>query len=67
MIRQPVSSSRIVSVGWKDDNLEVEFPDGKVYQYENVTLSEYNSFMRSTSLGHALSVLDKQHHYHPVR
>lgn len=66
MLRQPVSSSRISSVGWENDVLEIGFPDGSVYQYYGVTKSEYESFMNSSSLGSALSRLDKTHRYKRV-
>ena len=66
MLRQPVRSSRMVSVGWANDVMEVEFNDGAIYQYFNVSYSEYTSFMGSPSLGHALSILDKQHRYKRV-
>lgn len=63
MNRQMVSSSRIASVGWENDVMEVQFHNGSIYQYYNVSNSEYQSFLSSSSLGHALSVLDKQHPY----
>lgn len=66
MLRQYVNSSRISSVGWWKDTLEVEFRDGAVYQYYNVSYNEYISFMGSSSLGHALSILDKNHRYSRV-
>ena len=66
MQRQYVSSSRIVSVGWENDVLEVEFKNGIVYQYYNVSRNEYIDFMNSPSLGSALSVLDKRHTYRPI-
>lgn len=66
MFRQPVSSSRISSVGWENDVLEIEFKNGAVYQYYNVTHSEYVNFMNSPSLGSALSKLDKIHPYRRV-
>ena len=66
MVRHPVSSSRMNSVGWLNNVMEVEFTDGTVYQYNGVSSSEYNSFMNSSSLGHALSELDKNHPYHRV-
>lgn len=67
MTRIPVSSSRMRSVGWEDNVLEIEFHNGQVYQYFNVSYSEYNSFINSSSLGHELSILDKKHPYKPVR
>lgn len=66
MQRQYVSSSRIRSVGWENNTLEVEFKDGAVYQYHGVTKSEYHAFMNSSSLGSALSRLDKIHPYNRV-
>ena len=59
MQRQFVSSGRIRSVGWSDNTLEVEFKDG-------VSESEYQAFIRSGSLGSALSRLDKIHPYNSV-
>ncbi len=66
MQRQYVSSSRIVSIGWEDEVLEVEFKNGVIYQYYNVSHSEYIDFMNSPSLGSALSILDKRHPYRPI-
>jgi hypothetical protein len=63
MYRQLVSSSRIYSVGWENNILEIEFKDGAVYQYFDVTESEYRAFINSPSLGSALSRLDKVHRY----
>ncbi len=67
MIRKPVSSSRISSIGWEDNTLEIEFPDGSIYQYYDVSESEYRAFMNSTSLGSELSKLDKRHRYQKIR
>ena len=66
MQRNYVSSSRISSVGWSNNTLEVEFKDGAVYQYHGVTESEYRSFINSSSLGSELSKLDKKHPYNRV-
>ncbi len=66
MIRQPVSSSRISSVGWQNGILEVEFPNGAIYQYYGVSENEYINFINSPSLGSALSKLDKIHPYNRV-
>lgn len=66
MLRQLVSSSRITSVGWSNNTLEVEFKNGTIYQYHGVSESEYHSFMNSSSLGSALSKLDKMHPYNRV-
>lgn len=45
MQRHSVSSSRIASVGWENNTMEVEFHNGVVYQYHGVTLSEYQQFL----------------------
>ncbi len=66
MQRHYVSSSRISSVGWENNTLEVEFTNGAIYQYYNVSQTEYNSFINSSSLGHTLSILDKTHSYRRV-
>lgn len=63
MQRQHVTSSRISSVGWENNVMEVGFPDGSVYQYYDVSQSEYTAFLNSPSLGSALSRLDKVHRY----
>lgn len=67
MQREIVSSSRIRSIGWDEDILEAEFHNGAVYQYYDVSESEYRAFMNSSSLGSALSRLDKCHRYRRVR
>ncbi len=66
MERSYVSSSRIQSVGWQNNTLEVEFKNGAVYQYHGVTQNEYTSFINSASLGSALSRLDKVHSYNRI-
>lgn len=66
MVRHPVSSSRIANVGWENDVMEVQFHNGAVYQYYGVSQSEYQNFLNSSSLGSALSRLDKIHNYRRV-
>ena len=66
MNRKSVSSSRISSVGWENNILEVEFKNGKIYQYFDVSNNEYQNFLNSPSLGSALSSLDKIHRYRPI-
>ncbi|MEK5432650.1 KTSC domain-containing protein [Lysinibacillus sp. FSL R7-0073] len=67
MDRQYVSSSRIRNVGWENGVLEIEFHDGAIYHYYDVSEYEYRSFMSSSSLGSELSRLDKIKRYAPVR
>lgn len=66
MQRHPVSSSRIASVGWENNTMEVQFHNGAVYQYHGVSQAEYQNFLNSSSLGSALSRLDKIHPYNRV-
>ncbi|MBS6195439.1 MAG: KTSC domain-containing protein [Clostridiales bacterium] len=66
MQRYPVLSSRIANIGWENDTLEVQFHNGAVYQYYNVSHSEYQNFMNASSLGSELSRLDKIHSYRRI-
>lgn len=66
MQRQYVSSSRISSVGWESNTMEIEFKDGAIYQYQNVSQPTYQEFINSGSLGSALARLDKMHSYHRI-
>jgi len=50
MNRTPVSSSNLVSVGYENGTLEVEFKDG-IYQYHNVPESLYRGLMSASSKG----------------
>jgi KTSC domain len=53
MMRDSVSSSNIVSVGYEEasETLEVEFANGTVYQFYNVGRGLYDEFVSSTSKG----------------
>lgn len=53
MMRDPVSSSNIMSAGYDEQSgtLEVEFKDGAVYQYFNVSSSIYDEFKKASSKG----------------
>lgn len=53
MIRQPVNSSTIASVGYNPDSaiLEIEFHNGGVYRYTGVPGSLHGRFMAAASLG----------------
>jgi hypothetical protein len=53
MMRDPVSSSNIMSAGYDEasETLEVEFKDGAVYQYFNVGSAVYEAFMQAASKG----------------
>lgn len=53
MDREQVSSSNLDSVGYDADNetLEVEFKNGRVYQYFNVPPFMHERLMQSDSIG----------------
>lgn len=53
MIRQPVSSSNLESVGYDPDSamLEIEFHDGSIYQYSGVPQDVHAALMAAASLG----------------
>jgi hypothetical protein len=63
MNRIPVDSTNLASVGYDSDSLvlEVEFKNGKVYQYFDVPQSAYDEMMGSASKGSYLNnVIKKQ-------
>jgi hypothetical protein len=53
MIRQPVSSSNISSIGHdpRHNVLEVEFRSGRVFQYSDVNPDEHAALMGAKSIG----------------
>jgi hypothetical protein len=53
MIRKPVLSSHIRSIGYEpaEKRLEVEFHDGGVYSYHNVSEQEHHDLMNAASVG----------------
>lgn len=58
MIRDPVASTTVASVGYDESTqtLEVEFNTGSVYQYYNVTAFLYEQLMKAPSKGQFLNV-----------
>ena len=51
MTRAPVVSSNIVSVGYADGTLEVEFLNGAIYVYRGVPPDLHAGLMAADSLG----------------
>ena len=52
MIRQPVISSNIKSIGFADGEMHVEFNGGKVFRYTGPKVEEhYNGLMAAESVG----------------
>ena len=56
MNRVPVQSSAVVSLGYADGILEVEYPGQRVYRME-VTPEQYDGLMAAESIGRALNAL----------
>lgn len=61
MIRDPVASTNIVSMGYdpETETLEVEFSSGAVYQYYNVSQAIYDQMMMAPSKGQFLNTYIK--------
>jgi hypothetical protein len=53
MLRTPVNSSNLVSIGYDAERkvLEIEFNTGSVYQYNGVPESVYRGLMSASSHG----------------
>lgn len=69
MIRQPVSSSNLKSVGYDRGSavLEIEFHNGGIYQYSGVPQDVYTALMSAASLGSFLHKHIKgKYSYHKV-
>jgi hypothetical protein len=58
MNRDPVASSNLVSVGYDESSqtLEIEFSNGTIYQYYNVSPALYEQMMQAPSKGQYLNV-----------
>lgn len=52
---QPVVSSNIAAIGYKNGTLVVEFRSGKFYAYEDVPVDVFDSFKASASKGQFLN------------
>lgn len=57
MNRNPVTSSNIASIGYDDASatLEIEFKNGGIYQYFDVSQREYEGLMSADSHGSYLA------------
>jgi len=61
MIRTPVESSCIKSIGYDDSKsvLEIEFVSRKVYQYSNVPNTVYSGILMASSKGTYFNIMIK--------
>lgn len=57
MLRDPVSSSNIASIGYDpgSETLEIEFTNGSIYQYFNVPAGLHEQLMAAPSKGQSLN------------
>ena len=61
MDKHNVASSNVKAIGYDDgtETLEVEFLDGRVYQYYGVSESTHSQFMGASSKGQFLHIYIK--------
>jgi hypothetical protein len=61
MIREPVASTNLVSIGYdpQAETLEVEFSNGSIYQYYNVGGALYDQLIQASSKGQFLNTYIK--------
>ncbi|MEC5322908.1 KTSC domain-containing protein [Aurantimonas sp. A3-2-R12] len=61
MIRDPVTSSNIASIGYdsNSETLEIEFLNGSIYQYFNIPSGLNDQLMAAPSKGQFLNVYIK--------
>ena len=61
MKRIPVAAPSIISIGWENETMEIEYRGGTVKAYLDVPYVEYCSFLNSAAPGAALTHFLKQH------
>lgn len=61
MERTKVKSSNIVSIGWENEVLEVEFSSGTIYSYFSVPERRFKDLMASESKGKFFASQIKPH------
>ncbi len=57
MIRTPVTSSAVLSLGYEDGVLEVEYHNSGVYRMTGISQAQYDALLGATSISLALNVL----------
>ena len=63
---KPVISSRMKMVGWNDNTMYIQFNNGDIYAYSNVSYNEYKEFISAPSLGKYLATFQTQHPYYKI-
>lgn len=62
MNRQPITGSlRVLSMGWENETMEVEFNNRSVYTYHPVPKETFDNLVNSPSVGTAINkvIFDK--------
>lgn len=69
MKRFPLESSCVEEAGYDEKKMtfEVKLKSGAIYQYFNVTLSEYDRFMKAESKGKVFNSIIKTHEYKRIQ
>lgn len=62
MQRQPVQSSSLLSVGWQNGTLEIEFTSRGIYRYADVDQATYKALMEAESKGRFFVTQIKPNH-----
>lgn len=62
MDRVPVNSKAVSEIGWKDNILEVMYPNGDIYQYPAVDKRTYETLLSpGISIGSYLGTIRRSH------
>ncbi len=67
MLRIPVSSTNVNSIGYANGIIEVEFNDGSVYQYYGVNESVFRNFLNAPSKGKFVHYTLKGYGYQRIK
>lgn len=64
MLREPVNSSNLQSVGYdsNSETLEIEFKNGSIYQYPGVPVAIYQGLMAASSHGKYFAQYIRKHY-----
>ena len=62
MMRDPVASSNVVSVGYDEPSETLEVTNGTIYQYFNVDEPLFQEFMQAPSKGQFLNTYIRNAH-----
>lgn len=62
MDRVPVNSKAVSEIGWKDNILEVMYPNGVIYQYTPIPESQFRELIHpNVSTGGYMAIIRRTH------